>query len=241
MNYSILIVKMGKLKSKIKAKLKFKKAQRINQGKKTLFRHWRPPLPNVAVPAKRDRIRGDRRAVVFFSRWKAKAPRKAEKGRKECENEKRWKRENTEPIITGNSKINAFISEHAEFLDSVEALFWWWLLQFVGSWNKPLSTILLPVSPNLSTLFKSKSLEECYISRKDKDEDFCSSFANWCYQETWNLDMGIQTLFLESLYSMRSCPKMIPSYFKVFTFQQQLKIWCHCPRLRRTLQNLSLG
>ena len=121
----------------------------------------------------------------------------------------------------------------------MEVIFWWWLLQFVGSWNKPLCTIILPVSPNLSTLFKSKSLEECYISRKD--EVFCSSFANWYYQETWNLNMGIQTLFLECLYSMRSCPKMVSSYLKVFTFQQQLKIWCHCPRSRRTLQNLSLG
>ena len=73
----------------MKAKVKFRKAQRMNQGKKTLFHHWRPPLPNVAVPAKRGRIRGDRRVVVFFSRWKAKAPREAEKGRKEWENEKR--------------------------------------------------------------------------------------------------------------------------------------------------------
>ena len=40
---------------------------------------------------------------------------------------------------------------------------------------------------------------------------------------------------------MRSCPNMFSSYFKVFTFQQQLKIWCHCPRLRRTSQNFSLG
>ena len=116
----------------------------------------------------------------------------------------------------------------------MEVFFWWWLLQFVGSWNKPLCTIILPVSPNLSTLFKSKSLEECYISRKD--EVFCSSFANWYYQKTWNLNMGMQTLFLERLYSMRSCPKMVSSYLKVFTFQQQLKIWCHCPRSRRTLQ-----
>ena len=133
-----------------------------------MFHHWRPPLPNVAVPAKRDRIRGDRRAAVFFSRWKAKAPREAEKGRKECENEKRWKREDTEPVITGNSKINAFISEHAGFLDSVEVCFWWWLLQFVGFWNKPLSTIILPVSPNLSTLFNIKSLEEFRLAEKTK-------------------------------------------------------------------------
>ena len=62
-------------------------------------------------------------AVAFFSRWKAKAPREAEKGCKEWQNEKRWKRENTEPTITGNSTINAFIYEHAEFLDSVEVYF----------------------------------------------------------------------------------------------------------------------
>ena len=120
----------------------------------------------------------------------------------------------------------------------MEVYFWWWLLQFVGNLNKPLYTIILPVSSSPSTLFKSKSLEECYISRKGKV--FCSSFANWL-AENVKSQYGIQTLFLERLYLMRSCPNMFSSYFKVFTFQQQLKIWCHCPRLRWTSQNFSLG
>ena len=83
--------------------------------------------------------------------------------------------------------LQSMLLFNAEFLDSVEVYFWWWPLEFVGTWSKPLYTIILPVSSNPSTLFKSKSLEECYISRKYKV--FCSSFANWCYQKTWNLNM----------------------------------------------------
>ena len=62
-NTFILIGKIGKLKSKMKAKVKFKKAQRTNQGKGRQPRSTakRPPLPNVAVPAKKT-MRGDRRA-----------------------------------------------------------------------------------------------------------------------------------------------------------------------------------
>ena len=114
---------MGSWSPKSKQKWNLKKLREWIKGRQPCSTTKRPPLPNVAVPAKRDRMRGDRKAVVFFSRWKAKAPREAEKGCKEWQNEKRWKRENTEPTITGNSTINAFIYEHAEFLDSVEVYF----------------------------------------------------------------------------------------------------------------------
>ena len=51
--------------------------------------------------------------------------------------------------------LQSMLLFNAEFLDSVEVYFWWWPLEFVGTWSKPLYTIILPVSSNPSTLFKS--------------------------------------------------------------------------------------